>query len=426
MTSLNVLLIGGGGREHALAWAFSRSQRLKKLFIAPGNAGMRDLGQCVALDITDHKAVVDFCRVMAIDLVMVGPEAPLVDGIADSLASAGIAVFGPSKAAARLEGSKDFTKSICDATHIPTAAHATFTDAANALAHVDAKGTPIVVKYDGLMAGKGVTVAEDINQAKAAIEALYANERNARVIIEEMLFGEEASFFCFVDGETVLPFGSAQDHKRAFDDDRGPNTGGMGAYSPAPVMTPEMERRALDEIVIPTAKEMARRGTPYRGILFAGLMITAEGPKLIEYNCRFGDPETQPLMLRFDGDLLALIDATARGKLASQSVRLKPESTVGIVMATRGYPGEYPKGSEICGLDDAAEIEGAIVFHAGTKADGTRILAHGGRVLTICAMGRDLAEARARAYAAVARIDWPEGFCRSDIGAKGLVRMKGA
>ena len=422
---MNVLLIGNGGRENALAWAIARSPLLTKLFISPGNPGTSGLGTNVLVSIGDHASVVEFCQSRAIDLVVVGPEAPLVDGIADALVAAGIRVFGPSKAAAQLEGSKDFTKSICDAADVPTAAYATFTDEAAALAYIAQKGAPIVVKYDGLMAGKGVTVAETLEDAETAIRALYASEAKAKVVIEEMLIGEEASYFCFVDGETVLPLGSAQDHKRVFDGDKGPNTGGMGAYSPAPVMTADVERRTLNEIVIPSAKEMVKQGMPYRGILFVGLMIGPEGPKLIEYNCRFGDPECQVLMLRLESDLLTLLDGTASGKLATLEVVLKPVSAVGIVMASKGYPGEFEKGSAIRGLEAAASMPGATVFHAGTRADGGMIRANGGRVLTICATGDDLPEARARAYAAVGKLDWPEGFCRTDIGAKGLARLNG-
>jgi phosphoribosylamine---glycine ligase len=420
---MNVLMIGNGGREHALAFAIAKSPRLARLFVSPGNPGTATLGTNVLVNIADHQATVTFCREKAIDLVVVGPEAPLVDGLADALTDAGIRVFGPSKAAAQLEGSKDFTKSICDAAKVPTAAYATFTKEAGALAHVRAKGAPIVVKYDGLMAGKGVTVASTIAEAEAAIRALYASEGDAKVVIEEMLTGEEASFFCFVDGESVLPLGSAQDHKRVFDHDEGPNTGGMGAYSPAPVMTTAIEQQTLDRIVGPSMREMVRRGIPYRGILFVGLMIGSEGPKLIEYNCRFGDPECQVLMLRLESDLLGLLDGVARGELAQHAVVLKPVSAVGVVMATKGYPGDYEKGSVIRGIEAAAALPGATVFHAGTRSDSRNILANGGRVLTVCATGADLVEARARAYAAVAEIDWPEGFNRSDIAAKGLARL---
>jgi phosphoribosylamine--glycine ligase len=421
---MKVLLIGSGGREHALALKISASPTCEQLFIAPGNPGTASLGTNTLLNIADHAGVAAFCRDKGISLVVVGPEAPLVAGIADDLAKEGIGVFGPSKAAAQLEGSKDFTKQLCVDAKVPTAAYETFTQLTPALAYVRQQGAPIVVKYDGLMGGKGVTVAASVQEAEDALTALYANESNAVVVIEECLMGEEASFFCLVDGETVLSFGSAQDHKRVFDGDTGPNTGGMGAYSPAPVVTPEVERRTMAEIVLPSMKEMAKRGTPYRGVLFAGLMIDASGaPKLIEYNCRFGDPECQALMLRLESDLLPLLDATARGKLAGQSIALKPLSAVGVVMAANGYPGEFEKGSAIRGLEAAGALEGVTVIHAGTRADGTKILANGGRVLTICGVGKDLPEARARAYAAVTAVDWPEGFCRTDIGAKGLARL---
>lgn len=421
---MKVLLIGSGGREHALALKIAASPMCEQLFIAPGNPGTAKLGTNTLLNIADHAGVAQFCRDKGITLVVVGPEAPLVAGIADDLAAEGIAVFGPSKAAAQLEGSKDFTKQLCDDAKVPTAAYETFTALEAALAYVRAQGAPIVVKYDGLMGGKGVTVAASVAEAEAALNALYANEKDAVVVIEECLMGEEASFFCLVDGETVLSFGSAQDHKRAFDGDTGPNTGGMGAYSPAPVVTPEVERRTLEEIVIPSMKEMAKRGTPYRGVLFAGLMIDEGGaPKLIEYNCRFGDPECQALMLRLESDLLPLLDATANGKLAGQSMTLKPVSAVGVVMAAQGYPGDFAKGSAIHGLEKADAMEGVSVIHAGTRAEGQKILANGGRVLTICGVGRDLPEARSRAYDAIEAVDWPEGFNRSDIGAKGLARL---
>jgi phosphoribosylamine---glycine ligase len=421
---MKVLLIGSGGREHALALKIAASPVCEQLFIAPGNPGTAKLGTNTLLNIADHAGVAQFCRDKGITLVVVGPEAPLVAGIADDLAKVGIAVFGPSKAAAQLEGSKDFTKQLCVDAKVPTAAYATFTALTPALAYVREQGAPIVVKYDGLMGGKGVTVAASVVEAEAALNALYANESNAVVVIEECLMGEEASFFCLVDGETVLSFGSAQDHKRVFDGDTGPNTGGMGAYSPAPVVTPAVERRTLEEIVIPSMKEMAKRGTPYRGVLFAGLMIDESGaPKLIEYNCRFGDPECQALMLRLESDLLPLLDATARGQLAGQAIALKPLSAVGVVMAARGYPGDFAKGSAIRGLEKADAMEGVTVIHAGTRADGQKILANGGRVLTICGVGRDLPEARTRAYDAIKAVDWPEGFNRSDIGAKGLARL---
>ncbi len=421
---MKVLLLGSGGREHALALALSRSPSLTQLFILPGNDGMAREGQLVpGIALSDHAAILGLCRQEAIDLVVVGPEAPLVAGLADDLAAAGLAVFGPSKAAAQLEGSKDFTKSVCDAAGIPTAAYATFTDHAGALAYLRAKGAPIVVKYDGLMAGKGVTVAARLAEAEEAIAALYANEPAAKVVIEEMMEGEEASFFCLIDGETVVPFGSAQDHKRVFDGDRGPNTGGMGAYSPAPVFTAALETETLERIIRPTAREMVRRGMPYRGVLFAGLMLTAEGPRLIEYNCRFGDPECQALMLRFEGDLVQVLLAAATGALDRVRVRLGANHTVGVVMAAKGYPGDYAKGSVIRGLGPAGAQPGVTIFHAGTKTVGGEVTSHGGRVLTVAATGTTLREARDRAYAAVDAIDWPEGFCRRDIAARGLARL---
>jgi phosphoribosylamine--glycine ligase len=419
---MNVLLLGSGGREHALAWALAKSPRLSRLVIAPGNPGTAACGTNVALDLKDHAAVIALARREAIDLVVVGPEAPLVAGLADDLVAAGLTVFGPSKAAAQLEGSKAFTKAICDAAAIPTARYARFADAAAATAYVRAEGAPIVVKYDGLMAGKGVTVAATVAEAEVAIAALYAGEPAATVVIEECMVGEEASFFCLVDGETVVPLASAQDHKRAFDGDAGPNTGGMGAYSPAPLMTAAMEKRALDEIVRPTARAMAAAGMPYRGVLFAGLMLTAEGPKLIEYNCRFGDPECQVLMLRLKSDLLDLLEATVRGTIAGRTAEWQPATALTVVMAARGYPGSYPTGSAIRGLDRAAGMPGVTVFHAGTRTEGGRLTAHGGRVLCVSAMAEDVAEARRLAYAAVDAIDWPEGFCRRDIAARALMR----
>lgn len=419
---MNVLLLGSGGREHALAWAIAKSPRLTKLLIAPGNPGTAQCGRNVALDLTDHAAVVALARAEAVDLVVVGPEAPLVAGIADVLVAAGIKVFGPSKAAAQLEGSKAFTKQLCDEAGIPTAAYARFADAAAAKAYVVRMGAPIVVKYDGLMAGKGVTVAATSAEACDAIDALYANEPGAVVVIEECMVGEEASYFALIDGETVVPLASAQDHKRAFDGDTGPNTGGMGAYSPAPVMTAAMEARTLDEIVVPTARAMARRGTPFRGVLFAGLMITEQGPKLIEYNCRFGDPECEVLMLRLETDLLALLEACAAGSLAGKTATWRADTALTVVMAAKGYPGAYPTGSPINGLAKAEALPGVMVFHAGTKRDGDRLLANGGRVLCVSAMAATVEAARSAAYAGVAAIDWPEGFCRSDIAARALQR----
>ncbi|MBX9588465.1 MAG: phosphoribosylamine--glycine ligase [Hyphomonadaceae bacterium] len=422
---MHVLLIGSGGREHALAWAISASPLLSRLYCAPGNAGIAEVAECVVLDIRDHAAVARFCRDRDIGLVVVGPEAPLVAGLADDLATAGIKVFGPSKAAAQLEGSKGFTKDFCAEFGIPTAAYGRFRDKAAALAYLDTQPLPIVVKADGLAAGKGVTVAETRAAAVAAIEACFSGAfgaAGAEVVIEACLIGEEASFFALIDGSHALPLVAAQDHKRVFDGEQGPNTGGMGAYSPAPVMTPDLTRRTMDEIVWPTVKGMARRGTPYKGVLFAGLMITAEGPKLIEYNVRFGDPETQVLMMRLKSDLLPALVATADGVLKTFDLRWHEDAALTVVMAAKGYPGDYAKGSEIRGLDAAAAVEGVEIFHAGTVTEGARLLAAGGRVLNITARGRTVGEAQQRAYRAVAKIDWPDGFCRSDIGWRALKR----
>jgi phosphoribosylamine--glycine ligase len=420
---MNVLLIGSGGREHALAWAILASPLLGKLYCAPGNAGIAEIAQCAALDVMDHAAVVGFCREHGIDLVVVGPEAPLVAGLADDLAAARLKVLGPSKAAARLEGSKGFAKDFCAEHGIPTAAYARFRERTAALACLERQPLPIVVKADGLAAGKGVTVAETREAAVAAVEDCFSGGLgDGGVVIEECLVGEEASFFALVDGSHALPLASAQDHKRAFDGDSGPNTGGMGAYSPAPAVTPEIARRTMDEIVWPTVKGMAARGTPYKGVLYAGLMITDSGPKLIEYNVRFGDPEAQVLMLRLKSDLLSALLATADGVLKSFDVRWYDDAAITVVMAAKGYPGDYAKGSEIRGLDAAQAVEGVEIFHAGTAREGARLVATGGRVLSIAARGKTLAEARERAYAAVGKIDWPGGFCRSDIGWRALKR----
>jgi phosphoribosylamine--glycine ligase len=422
---MNVLLIGSGGREHALAWKLAASPMLTKLYAAPGNPGIAKEAELVALDIADHKAVAAFCREKSIDLVVVGPEAPLVAGLADDLRAAGIKVFGPSKAAAQLEGSKGFTKDICRANNIPTAAYERFTAPAPAKDYIRKQGAPIVVKADGLAAGKGVVVAETIAQAEAAIDMMFEGglgAAGAEVVIEEFLQGEEASFFALCDGTTAIPLASAQDHKRAFDNDQGPNTGGMGAYSPAPVMTPEMTKRTMSEIIEPTLRAMAAMGSPYKGVLFAGLMITDEGPKLIEYNVRFGDPETQVLMLRLMSDIVPALMASRDGVLKSFDLRWYDDAALTVVMAAKGYPGDYKKGTVIEGLDEAAKVEGAQIFHAGTKADNGRILANGGRVLNVCAIGRTVGEAQRQAYAAVDRINWPDGFCRRDIGRRAVER----
>ncbi|MBB4015228.1 phosphoribosylamine--glycine ligase [Chelatococcus caeni] len=426
---MNLLLIGSGGREHALAWKLSASPLCDRLFIAPGNPGTAQCGDNVALDVTDHAAVVAFCRDKAIDLVVVGPEAPLVAGLVDDLAAAGIKAFGPRKAAAQLEGSKAFTKELCREFGIPTAAFARFTDEVSARAHVRETGAPIVVKADGLAAGKGVVVAETIEEAEEAVAMMFAGGLGAagtEVVIEECMVGEEASFFAIADGRTAIPLASAQDHKRVFDGDRGPNTGGMGAYSPAPVMTPALEQEVMERIVLPTVAGLAARGTPYVGVLYAGLMITAEGPKLIEYNARFGDPECQVLMPRMKSDLVPVLLAACDGVLADVDVRWWDEVALTVVMAAKGYPGTPEKGSVIRGLAEAEALEDVLVFHAGTKDDGGRIVANGGRVLNVTATGRTVKDAKARAYEAVSRIDWPEGFCRSDIGWQAVAREEEA
>src|SRR4051812_36580440 len=422
---MNILLLGSGGREHALAWKIAASPLTDRLFCAPGNAGIAQEAECVALDLSDHKAVIAFCRANKVDFVVVGPEGPLVAGIVDDLEAAGIKAFGPTRAAARLEGSKGFTKDLCRANNIPTAAYERFGAPEPAKAYVRARGAPIVVKADGLAAGKGVVVAATVAEAEAAIDMIASQaELGTQLVVEEFLAGEEASFFVLSDGEHALPLASAQDHKRVLDGDQGPNTGGMGAYSPAPVMTPQMSERALDEIVRPTIAAMKKLGAPFRGVLYAGLMITAAGPKLIEYNVRFGDPETQVLMLRLMSDLVPALVASRDGMLKSFDLRWYPDPALTVVMAAKGYPGAYKKGSVIDGLDAAGEVEGVEIFHAGTKADGTRVCANGGRVLNVSALGKTVAQAQARAYAAVDRIRWPDGFCRRDIGWQAVERER--
>jgi phosphoribosylamine--glycine ligase len=422
---MNILILGSGGREHALAWKMAGSPLADKLYCAPGNAGITREAECVALDVADHRAVIAFCQTKKIDLVAVGPEVPLCAGIVDDLEAAGIKAFGPSKWAARLEGSKGFTKDLCKANKIPTAAYERFKGAAAAKDYVRKKGAPIVVKADGLAAGKGVVVAETIAEAEAAIDMMFGGGLGSpawEIVIEDCLVGEEASFFALCDGETAIALVSAQDHKRVFDGDKGPNTGGMGAYSPAPIMTPEMNARVMDEIIHPTVRAMKAMGAPYKGVLFAGLMITKDGPQLIEYNVRFGDPECQVLMLRLMSDLVPALLAARDGQLKNFDLRWYPDAALTVVMAAKGYPGNYERGTEIEGLDAAAQVEGVEIFHAGTKADGNRILANGGRVLNVCARGKRVREAQQRAYAAVDRIQWPGGFCRRDIGWQAVKR----
>ena len=416
---MNILVLGGGGREHALAWAIKQNPKCDRLVVAPGNAGIPDIGETAALDICDPAAVTAFAAEEAIDLVVVGPEAPLVAGVADALVAVGIAVFGPSAAAARLEGSKAFTKEICAAAGVPTAAWAAFDDLAAAQAYLARVGAPIVVKADGLAAGKGVTVAPDMATAAAALAALF-EAPGARVVLEEVMAGEEASFFVLCDGETALPIGTAQDHKRAFDGDEGPNTGGMGAYAPAPVLTEALQAQAMDRIVRPTLAEMVRRGTPYRGVLYAGLMIDAGIVRLVEYNVRFGDPEAQVLMMRLGGQVLDLMLACAEGRLAQMAVHWAGDHALSVVLAARGYPGAHATGEAIRGLDALPDDSWNMVFHAGTRMADGQLVSAGGRVLNVTARGATLAEARARAYAMVDAIEWSGGFCRRDIGWRAL------
>ncbi|MGV8853782.1 MAG: phosphoribosylamine--glycine ligase [Devosia sp.] len=423
---MRVLVIGSGGREHALAWKIAQSPKLSKLFVAPGNGGTGEVAENVPLDITDHPAVIAFCRSQKIDFVVVGPDAQVVAGMGDDIRAAGFACFCPSKAAGQLEGSKGFTKALCDEMNIPTAAYGRFDTEAAALAYLYTQGAPIVIKADGLAAGKGVTVAMSVDEAEAAIIDCFAGafgQSGAAVVIEEFMEGEEVSLFVLCDGTDILPLTTAQDHKRAFDGDTGPNTGGMGAYSPAPVMTPEIYQETLDRVIWPTVKGLAARGTPYQGVLYAGLMLTATGPRLVEYNARFGDPETQVMLMRMQSDLLPLLLATATGTLAGHSVVWKDQFALTVIMATRGYPGSYGKGSEISGAD-AVNSDQLHVFHAGTRRDGARLLAEGGRVLNVTALGAGVREAQQRAYAGVDKIIWPEGFCRRDIGWRELARSE--
>ncbi|WP_416881515.1 phosphoribosylamine--glycine ligase [Marivita sp.] len=420
---MNILILGSGGREHALAWAVMQNPKCDRLIVAPGNAGIAMIAECAALDIMDGGAVVTFAEENSIDFVIVGPEAPLAVGVADRLRDAGLLVFGPSAEAARLEASKSFTKEICDAANAPTAAYGHFTDAVAAKAYVRAQGAPIVVKADGLAAGKGVIIAETVAEAEAAIDDMFGGAfggAGAEVVIEEFMQGEEASFFVLCDGKDVLPIGTAQDHKRVGEGDTGLNTGGMGAYSPAPVLTDAVIAKAMDEIVKPTMAEMAKRGTPFQGILFAGLMIENGQPRLVEYNVRFGDPECQVLMMRLGGQAFDLLHACAEGRLAEARVNWADDHAMTVVLAANGYPGSYEKGSVIGGLDGLPEDSFHMMFHAGTTEKDGKITATGGRVLNATARGATLQEARDRAYAMVDQVNWPEGFCRRDIGWRAL------
>jgi len=422
---MNVLLIGGGGREHALAWKLAQSAGLGTLYCTPGNAGIAAAATLVSLELGDHAGVAAFCKDKDVGLVVVGPEAPLVAGLADDLEAQGLKVFGPSRAASQLEGSKGFTKDLCAEFAIPTGAYGRFTKAATAKAYLKGQPLPIVIKADGLAAGKGVVIATTPSEAHGAIDACFAGafgEAGAEVVVEEHLSGEEASFFALVDGETALPLATAQDHKRVHDGDTGPNTGGMGAYSPAPVMTEALCARVMDEIILPTVAAMTARGTPFKGVLYAGLMIQDGAPKLIEYNVRFGDPEAQVLMMRLKSDLLPALMATAQGTLGDIALDWHGDAALCVVMAAQGYPGGYQKGTRIEGLTEATASPDVEIFHAGTAREGDSIVAAGGRVLGVTARGTDIPQAQARAYAAVDKIDWPGGFCRRDIGWRAIDR----
>ncbi|PCI33445.1 MAG: phosphoribosylamine--glycine ligase [Alphaproteobacteria bacterium] len=424
---MNILVIGSGGREHALIWKISQSPLVTAIYAAPGNGGVGELATSVSLDATDHDAVVTFCQEKDIALVVVGPEAPLVDGLVDRLDSENITAFGPSAHAAQLEGSKGFTKDLCAKYNIPTAAYGRFSDAALAKDFVTKKGAPIVIKADGLAAGKGVIIAETLDQAHAAIDDILGGQfgsAGAELVVEEFLVGEEASFFALCDGDTILPLATAQDHKQVGEGDTGPNTGGMGAYSPAAVMTDEMTRRTIEEIILPTVRGMKAEGHPFKGVFFAGLMITTKGPELIEYNVRFGDPECQVLMMRMKSDIVPALMACATGGVDKVEMDWHPTPALSVVMAANGYPGSYNKNTEIGNLDQAGQDDNTLIFHAGTKQQDGKILATGGRVLNITALGDSVGQAQDRAYAALDQIDWPEGFCRRDIGWRAVARER--
>lgn len=418
---MRVLVLGGGGREHALCWSIAKSAALTKLWCAPGNAGISQVAECISLNADDPKSVVGFCQTEQVDLLVVGPEAPLAAGVSDAARAADIAVFGPSKAAAQLETSKAFTKRICDASDAPTARYGYFETLDTAQAHIRAHGAPIVIKADGLAAGKGVVVAETLDDALDAVADVFDGPGGGAVVLEEMLEGPEVSFFVLSDGETVVPLAAAQDHKRALDGDQGPNTGGMGAYSPAPIFTSEIEARTMNEIVRPVLNEMRKRDMPYSGVLYVGLMLTAQGPKLIEFNARFGDPECQCILPRLKSDGLALLDACARGKLAETAApEFGEDACMTVVMAARGYPGSYEKGDPITDIDRAEAVEGVTVFHAGTRFEKNVVVSNGGRVLGVTAIAPDLRTARDHAYRAASEIRWNTGFLRSDIGWRAI------
>ncbi|WP_336294771.1 phosphoribosylamine--glycine ligase [Bartonella sp. CB169] len=422
---MNVLLIGSGGREHALAWKIAASPLLKKLYCAPGNPATMELGENIDLNIDDHLLVIEFCKTHFIDLVVVGPETPLVSGITDALNNANICVFGPTKKAAQLEGSKIFTKDLCHKNNIPTGTYKSFNDARKAKAYIQQQGVPIVIKADGLAAGKGVVIATTMEEAFNAVDACFKNafgDAGKKIVVESFLEGEEASFFCLCDGKIALPFGSAQDHKRVGDGDTGANTGGMGAYSPAPIMTEEMVNRTLKEIVEPTLYNMNAIGAPFKGILFVGLMITKKGPELIEFNVRFGDPECQVLMMRLKDDILPILLAAAQGNLEQKSLQWSEKTALTVVMAAKGYPNSPQKGTVIRNLDKANALPDVKVFQAGTAWQNGELIANGGRVLNVTATGETVMQAQKRAYEAVNCIDWPEGFVRRDIGWRAIAQ----
>jgi phosphoribosylamine--glycine ligase len=422
---MKVLLIGSGGREHALAWALSASPLLTKLYCAPGNAGIAEVAECVPIAAMDFDKLVGFAKEKKIDFVVIAPDNPLVGGLWDRFEAEGIRASGPSGKAAILEGSKGFVKDLCREVGIPTAAYQRFRDAAPAKALADTLGLPVVIKADGLALGKGVIIAETKADADKAIDFMFEGgfgESGSEVVVEEFMAGEEASFFALCDGETAIPLAGAQDHKRAFDGDKGPNTGGMGAYSPAPVLPPSLQDIAMDKFIRPTVAAMNKHGRKYQGVMYLGLMITKDGPKLVEYNCRFGDPECQVLMPRLKSDLLTALIATRDGQLHNLDLRWSDETALTVVMASKGYPGNYAKGTEIRNLDEASRVEGVQIFHAGTELRDGKLLAVGGRVLNVTAVGKDVAEAQARAYKAIDLIDWPGGFCRRDIGWRALLR----
>lgn len=422
---MKILVIGSGGREHALCWKLAKSPLVTRLYCAPGNGGIAGVAECVDVKALDFDGILAFCRATAIEFVVVAPDDPLALGLVDLLEAEGIPAFGPTAAAAKLESSKGFTKELCSENNIPTAAYARFSDAAAARAYVEREGAPIVIKADGLAAGKGVIVAMSLDEALAAIDDIFGGRfgsAGAEVVVEAFLEGEEASFFALCDGETALELATAQDHKRAFDNDQGPNTGGMGAYSPAPVLDEATRATVMERFINPTLAAMKRRGTPFKGILYLGLMMTKTGPQLIEYNARFGDPECQVLMMRLKSDLLPALIAAREGRLKDITLEWSEDPALTVVMATKGYPGDYPRDTEIKGLDALADQENVTIFHAGTRRESGRTLATGGRVLNITATGKTVAEARDRAYAIVEKINWPEGFYRTDIGWRAIAR----